>query len=100
MLEHQRIKDRIIEIICKNIKTKHCKIFFFGSRVNGQASERSDIDIGVEADILIPQKTIREIKDELEGIQTLNKFDLVDFKSVDAEFKQAANKNIEVIYER
>lgn len=97
--EHQRIKDEIIGIIRKNVKAEHYKVFFFGSRANGKATAKSDIDIGIEAEEAVPPRVLSEIRDELENLRTLNKFDLVDFKKADKNFREVAMQSIEVIYE-
>lgn len=98
--EHLRIKDEIIDVIKKNIKAEHYKIFFFGSRANGSATARSDIDIGIEAQDRIHSRIIGNMKDDLEKIRTLNKFDLVDFNAVDDNFKRVALEAVEMIYEQ
>lgn len=98
--EHLRLKKEIVEIIRKNIKARHYRVFFFGSRVNGQATEKSDIDIGIEAAEKISVGEKLEVKEKLEEIRTLNKLDFVDFADVDEDFKEVAQQSIEVIYEK
>jgi len=96
---HLRFKDQIIEIIKKHMTSDHYRVFFFGSRANGKATERSDIDIGIEAEEAVPPGVLSEIKEELDNLRTLNKFDLVEFKKADKNFKEVAMQNMEVIYE-
>src|SRR3989339_1430182 len=96
----QDIKRQILAVIQVNLTLLHYKVFIFGSRVNGQGSERSDIDIGIEADDKIPSNIMEDIKAELEKIPTLKKFDVVDFKDVNDDFREVALKKIELLYER
>lgn len=98
--EHKKLKDDIVRVIKKQMLEGHFKVFFFGSRINGKGTERSDIDIGIEAEKKLPAGAALEIKDKLDELPTLCKFDVVDFKTVSQGFKNVALENIEVIYEQ
>lgn len=98
--DHKELKDDIIRVIRGQISEGHFKVFFFGSRINGKGTERSDIDIGIEAENELPAGVALEIKDKLDELPTLCKFDVVDFKTVSQGFKGVALENIEVIYEQ
>ena len=56
------IKEKIAEIIIGKLTLSHYKVFLFGSRVNGKANTRSDIDIGIEASEQIPLNIMTELK--------------------------------------
>ena len=94
------LKNKIIAIVNKWLKLPHYKVFIFGSHADGTATERSDIDVGLEAPEKIPVIDKLEIGDELSDLPILQKIDFVDFKDVDEGFKKVALKKIEVIYER
>lgn len=99
-LEHysaEKLKKEIIEIISRYLNLNEYKVFFFGSRVIGRGTERSDIDVGIEGPAPIPLKIKFEIEDEIENIPTLYKIEIVDFKSVPADFYEVARQNIEII---
>lgn len=96
----EELKKEIVKAFEKHLKTPHYKVFFFGSRVNGKADERSDIDIGIEAGEEIPVSAFFDIKEDLDNLPILQKIDLVDFAKVSAGFKKVALENTEVIYER
>ena len=49
----EELKTKIIEIIKGKLPLPHYRVFFFGSRVNGKASDRSDYDLGIEAAVKI-----------------------------------------------
>ncbi len=99
-MQPEELKEQIINIVTKWLKLPHYRIFYFGSRVNGKADERSDLDIGIEAAQPVPLQIMSEIKSDLDELPILQKIDFVDFQMVSAEFRQVALKNIEVIYER
>ncbi|MFH1429721.1 MAG: nucleotidyltransferase domain-containing protein [Candidatus Margulisiibacteriota bacterium] len=101
MIAKEELTKYIVEIVRKQIQQPHYKLFYFGSRVNGKADERSDIDIGIIAEANIPWGVIGEIEAELEeSVPVLQKFDFVDFNIVSDDFKKIALKDIEIIYEQ
>lgn len=71
-------------------------IFFFGSRVRGTNSERSDIDIGISGrDTAVPAPALSAIREALNELPTLYSFDVVDFRKASPGFREAALKEIE-----
>jgi len=92
-----RLKKQILEIAGKYLDLNFYKVFFFGSRVKGDNSLYSDIDIGIEGPKEIPVKVKLKIEEELDNLPTLYKFDLVDFKKLSPEFKKEALKYAEYI---
>ncbi len=99
-LEHypvEKLKKEIKEIIGKHIDLNQYQIFFFGSRVTGRGSERSDIDIGIEGVREVPAIAFMDIKEELEQLPILYKIDVVDFKNLSGEFYKVAKEKIEPI---
>ena len=94
---NEKLKREILEIVKKHLDTRLWRVFFFGSRVRGDNFPRSDIDIGIEGPKSIPIKTKYKIKDDLENLPTLYKFDFVDFKNVSEKFRKEALKNVEYV---
>jgi len=85
-LEHYplgKLKKEILEIVRKYLDTNSFKIFFFGSRVNDKADQRSDIDVGIEGAEPVPFDVMLKIKNDVHNLHTLYHIDIVDFKSVD-----------------
>jgi len=99
-MNFDKLKPKIVNIIKSKLSLHKYRIFLFGSRINGTGSERSDIDIGIEAKEKIEVTKIDEIKEALEKIPTLKKFDVIDFKDVGDDFRKVALKKIEVLYDR
>lgn len=93
----EKLKKEILEIVGKRLDLKKYKIFFFGSRVTGGGSERSDIDIGIEGLKKVPLEAKFDIIDEIENLPILYKIDFIDFKGVDKNFYEVAKEKIEIL---
>lgn len=99
-LEHypiEKLKKEILNIVGKYVDLKTYRVFFFGSRVSGKATDRSDIDVGIEGPEKIETATMSNIKDEIEDIPTLFTIDIVDLASTTEKFRQVAKQHIELI---
>ena len=92
-----KLKRQIVEVIEKHLNLSDYKIFFFGSRVNGKANERSDIDVGIKGENEIPFKIMAEIKNEISDLPILYKIDVVDFMALNKDFSDVAEKEVEPI---
>jgi predicted nucleotidyltransferase len=62
----------------------------FGSRATGKASPRSDWDIGLLGPKPLRSRLVGDIREELEEMQTLHTFDLVDLTTVPDYFRKSA----------
>jgi len=93
----KKLKKEILEIIGKHLDLRKYKVFFFGSRVKGDNFPRADIDIGIEGPRAIPIEIMAEIKEKIEELPILYKFDVIDFKMVSDKFKKEALKYIEYV---
>ena len=82
------LKRLLIERLPKN-----SRIFLFGSRAIGNHGFSSDFDIGIIAEKLDRQLLI-ELSELIEESFVPFKVDLVDFSSVDDEFKKKALEKI------
>ena len=99
-LEHRSIsafKKEVLRVIGEHLDLKQYKVFFFGSRVEGKGSERSDIDIGIEGSKPVPFHAMMEIKEAFGEMPILYKIDVVDFKKVSEEFYEVAKQATEPI---
>ncbi len=65
-------------------------VFLFGSRVQGKASPRSDIDIGILAGKDISSTQMAKLEDFLNDLPVFQKFEVVDFEDVSPEFRKQA----------
>lgn len=93
----KKLSKEILKLFSRHLDLKRYKVFYFGSRIEGTALDRSDIDVGIEGPGSISPDRQFLLKEELERIPTLYSFDLVDFKSVSPQFKKHAKKHIEYL---
>ncbi len=76
-----------------------CTVLLFGSRASGHARPRSDFDIGLLSEGLIPLKTFYQIEDRLEELPTLYQIDWVDLNRASPQLRRAALAGAKVLYE-
>jgi len=69
----------------------------FGSRARGAARPRSDFDLGLLGAAPVPALLLERIRDALEDLPTLVRFDLVDLGRASPAFRQAALDHAEVL---
>ena len=99
-LEHyplEKMKREIIGIVGRYLDLTNYRVFFFGSRVTGQGTENSDIDIGIEGPAPVPWSVMAKVRGEVEELPTLYKIDIVDFQNVSSRFKKVATQSVEFI---
>ena len=96
-LSDKQLKKDIIEIIKRNLDTDEYRVFFFGSRVQGNASDRSDIDIGIDGVSRVPGHIMNHINEDINNLDTLYSFDIVDMKTATPEFRDSAMRYTESI---
>ena len=100
MLSYENLTDAIIHSIKQHLPFHHYRIFYFGSRISGKATSRSDLDVGIKAEDKISFDVMARIREELEQIPMLQKIDIVDFSLVSEDFINQAKKDIKIIYEQ
>jgi len=93
MLDKEIVKS-LEKIIFKYINPKDYEVFVFGSRVNGNPREFSDIDIGIEGKIPLNSAKKYNIINDLEESDIPYLGDIVDFTKVDTGFYHLAKVNI------
>ena len=89
------LRHAIRFIIAQHLDPRNYRIFLFGSAVAGTPLRASDIDIGILGDESVPGRIMERIREELDRLRTLRRLDLVDFRSVDESFRNAALKHVE-----
>lgn len=81
-------------VIRRHLPDPAYRVFLFGSRAAGSATERSDIDIGVEGPAPVPHSALAAIQDELEEAPTLYTIEVVDFTRVPEKFRMVARHRV------
>jgi len=77
-------------IVHRHLPSPEYRAFLFGSRARGDATGRSDWDIGILGPEEVPGYIIQRIHAELEELPTLHRFDVVDLLSTSESFRRCA----------
>jgi uncharacterized protein len=84
----------IKNIVLSKVPLDKYAVFLFGSRAAGNAHPMSDIDVGFLGEENLPVLLKGEIEMDIEESIVPFRVDLIDFKQVDARFKEEALKKI------
>ncbi|MEB0260394.1 MULTISPECIES: nucleotidyltransferase domain-containing protein [unclassified Mucilaginibacter] len=84
-------------ILDKNLSNITYRAFIVGSQANKEILSRSDIDVGIIADVNLSTEKIVRIHEAIQQLPMHFKVDVVDFYDVDGTFKTMALSNIEVL---
>lgn len=95
MNRRQQIFFWLREILKKNLTNTSYRAFVFGSQANLLELRRADIDLGLMAEDPLSTQQLSKINAEIEELPMLYNIDVVDFQTVDQQFKDVAMKNIE-----
>lgn len=93
----ERLERELAAIVWKYLDRNTYKLFFFGSRVTGSFSERSDIDVGIEGSEPVPTNIMAKIRDEVAELPILYNIDVVDMRVASPSFRRVAKQLIKVI---
>ena len=77
-----------VRVIRRRLPANGVRVYLIGSRARSAASEGSDIDIALLAKKRIDGLVLMRIREEVKGIPTLRKIDIVDLGAADAGFKR------------
>lgn len=97
-IRETEILNKVREIILANIDVN--RIILFGSRAKNKNRTGSDFDFAVDTSRKYNEKSIQELKDQVEKIAGLYKVDIVFLEEVDKEFKEIIFETGKVIYEK
>jgi predicted nucleotidyltransferase len=86
----ETLKREILLIIGRHLDLERYRVFFFGSRVTGRCTDRSDVDVGILGPAEVPTGVLGAIREEMEELPTIYTLDLVDFTTVSEAFRAVA----------
>ena len=66
------------------------RVYLFGSRASGRAHRRSDFDIGVVGPSAVDGSVLERMRDALDLLPTLHRFDVVDLMTTTPRFRERA----------
>ncbi|MBS4026156.1 MAG: nucleotidyltransferase domain-containing protein [Clostridia bacterium] len=83
---------QIVKTIFKN-HVPNFEVFVFGSRVNGNIHDHSDLDIALKGPDKIDLLLLADIKDEFQNSDVPFRVDIIDFNRVSPEFQKVILNN-------
>lgn len=88
-MKREKIIAEVKKITKKNLPDGF-QVLLFGSWAKGNATETSDLDIGIWGNQKVPNDIMFKIRQEVEDVPTLRKIDIVDLNLVSDHFRRAA----------
>jgi len=92
-----RIRSELIRLA--DARPEINRLILFGSRARGDANERSDIDIAVEAHGISPENWLTWL-DQLDNLNTLLPIDVIRYEEADSILRGNIDQEGKVLYER
>jgi len=92
-VEGENLRAAIRTILRNHLDLNHYRVFLFGSECTGTAVRGSDIDIGIMGDGRVAGRIMDRIRQELDELRTLRRFDVIDLCCTDESFRSAALKH-------
>ena len=86
-MEREEIIREILDIIHRHLPRGEFKVLLFGSWAKDTAEPTSDIDIGILGPQAIDSMLLLRLKEEIKGIPTLRRIDVVDLNETDEAFR-------------
>ena len=93
----ERIRKQIVSTLSAQAKVQ--RAILFGSRARGDADERSDIDLAVDAPD-IEQREWLDLSFQLEELDTLLRINVMRLEEASPEFRDRILSEGEILYER
>ena len=82
--------DEICDIVQRHLPGPAYHAYLFGSRARHEARLMSDWDIGIVGPLPVRGAVLEAIREDLEALRTLHRFDVVDLKNVSPEMQASA----------
>jgi uncharacterized protein len=99
-VDREEVTKEAVSIIRRYLPGKEFEIVLFGSWARGNAQETSDIDIGLVGRQPVDDMMLSRIKEEISGIPTLRRIDVVDLSKTDDDFRQEVLSYAQVLWHR
>lgn len=95
---HPQFIEKIVQEAVRQLDAK--RVILFGSRARGDAEQRSDYDIAIEAPDVSDRQWSRFVLDIEEGLDTLLAIDLVRLEEAGSRLCEEIEREGKVIYAR
>lgn len=86
-MDKEEVIREILDIIHRHLPRGEFKVMLFGSWAKDTAEPTSDIDIGILGPKAIDSFLLLRLKEEIKGIPTLRRIDVVDLNEADEAFR-------------
>lgn len=93
------VKMRIAAVMASEFHGTSYRLLLFGSRCRGTGSVRSDYDLGIDAHEPLPFERMARLRDSLDQLPYLQRFDLVDLNGVSPRFSSEVQRGALVLDE-
>lgn len=87
----------VSQIVRRHVPEEACRILLFGSWATLEAIPTSDIDIAILGETPLDNLTIARIREEIDGLPTLRKVEVLDLWEVDDRFREKVLQQAEVL---
>ena len=84
-----------VRIVRKYVPDGSYHILLFGSWATQQSLPTSDIDVGILGSGPLDDLVLARIREQIDGLPTLRKIEVVDLWSVEGRFREKAERNAE-----
>ena len=96
--EIQHLAEEVVRIVRNHFAEQPLQIYMFGSWAEGTALSTSDLDIAIDLGHPAKLAQFRRIIEEVDGLPTLRKVDLLDVQLVARAFRERIKLQGELIY--
>ena len=87
-MEKEEIVKELLGVIHRYLPRGEFKVVLFGSWAKDTAEPTSDIDIGILGPKAVDGLLLLRLKEEIKGIPTLRRIDVVDLNEADEGFRK------------
>ncbi len=87
-MEREEIIREILGIIHRHLPRGEFRVLLSASWAKDTAEPTSDIDIGILGPNTIDSMLLLRLREEIEGIPTLRRIDVIDLHTADNEFRE------------
>lgn len=85
----------VVKIIRQHVPDVSYRVLLFGSWATLQSLPTSDIDVGIVGPSPLDGLVMARIREQIGGLPTLRKIEVVDLSSVEDRFREKAERNAE-----
>lgn len=87
-MEPKEIIEETVNLIHRHLPRDEYRVLLFGSWAKDTAEATSDIDIGIQGPKAVDGLLMLRLQEEIKGIPTLRRIDVVDLHEADEEFRK------------